>query len=132
MTIFVDTTGFFAYLDADDDFHADAQRRWHMELHEKTDQLVTSNYVVVETIALLQRRVGMSAVKRYVSDLLPTIKVLWVDSVVHTAAVEAMLPRGANGPSLVDLTSQVLMHLHGIHHALAYDKHFKDTALPPL
>ncbi len=124
MNIFVDTSAFFALLAKSDKNHAEASRRWKSFLIEQKDKLFTSNYIVVETCALLNNRLGMNAVKDFTEALLPATTVLWVDEPIHFAAQEAMLATGVNGPSLVDCSSFALMHARGISEAFAYDKHF--------
>ena len=55
MTVFVDTSAFYAVLDRDDANHAAAEEAWRALLGEPAT-LLTTNYVLVETAALLQRR----------------------------------------------------------------------------
>ena len=61
-TIFIDTSAFLAILDADDDFHAEAKAAWK-DIVSSGALLFTSNYVLVETCALVQNRLGMKAIK---------------------------------------------------------------------
>lgn len=58
MTTFVDTSAFYALLDADDQNHVQARSVWP-RLLEQAGRLFCSNYVVVETIALVQHRLGL-------------------------------------------------------------------------
>ncbi len=124
MNVFVDTSAFYALLSKLDLNHTDASHRWSDFLKDHTVRLFTSNYVIVESCALLNNRLGVSAVTDFTQALLPVVNVLWVDEPIHFAAVEAMLTSGAQGPSLVDCSSFALMHGRGISHAFAYDKHF--------
>ena len=94
----------------------------------RKSKLFTSNYIIVETCALLNNRLGMTAVKDFTEELLPITTVLWVDDTIHFAAQAAMLATGVNGPSLVDCSSFVLMHERGICESFAYDKHFTAQA----
>jgi len=55
-------------------FHAAARESWITFL-EGEATLVCSNYVLVETIALVQRRMGLEAVRAFVEDVLPVIQV---------------------------------------------------------
>lgn len=124
MNIFIDTSAFYALLSKSDINHADAAKQWRAYLTDRTVKLFTSNYIIVETNALLNNRLGMKAVKDFIQSLLPSTTVLWIDSAIHFAAIEALLATGANGPSLVDCSSFALMHIQGIKNAFAYDKHF--------
>ena len=87
-------------------------------------QLVTSNYILVETCALVRNRLGMPAVEVLLRDILPAITVIWIEEALHFAAMEAMLTAGARGPSLVDCASFAFMDSAGITQAFSYNQHF--------
>lgn len=61
MNVFVDTSAFLAMLDADDAYHEQAREAW-IDLIKQEETLVCSNYVLVESFALVQNRLGMAAV----------------------------------------------------------------------
>ena len=82
MNVFVDTSAFYAVLDADDEHHSSARDAW-AELVGDAHGLHTSNYVLVETLALLEARIGMDSVRAFTADVLPVLTVFWVDEVVH-------------------------------------------------
>ena len=52
MSVFLDTSVLFAVLDADDSYHAPADNVW-TELIAGTEDLVSTDYVLVETFALI-------------------------------------------------------------------------------
>ena len=58
--IFVDTSALLALLDRDDEFHARAATV--IRSLGADDALLTHEYVIVETTALAQRRLGLGAV----------------------------------------------------------------------
>lgn len=124
MNVFVDTSAFYAVLSRTDANHGMALQDWNRLLDDQSARFYTSNYVIVETCSLLRNRLGDKAVRSFLENLLPVAMVLWVDQKAHTAATEAMLVHGRNGPSLVDCSSFALMRDAGITNALAYDKHF--------
>lgn len=70
MTVFLDTSAVLAVLDADDQFHAPARDVWN-DLVERAETMVCTSYVLVETFALVQSRLGMDAVRVLVDDILP-------------------------------------------------------------
>jgi predicted nucleic acid-binding protein len=123
MSVFVDTSALYALLDRDDGNHPKAAAAWS-ELLEASDALVTSNYVVVETTALTQDRLGMEAVAALVRDVLPVIGVEWVTERDHGEAVAALLAAGRRHVSLVDTVSFVLMRRLGAETVFAFDAHF--------
>jgi uncharacterized protein len=78
MNIFVDTAAFLAILNANDQFHPSARQSWE-EIIETDSVLFSSNYVIVETTALLQHRFSIEAVRLFESDILPVVDVHWID-----------------------------------------------------
>jgi predicted nucleic acid-binding protein len=123
---FVDTSALLAVLVADDMHHAEAERIWRRELHEGHD-LLTSNYILVETTAVLQHRVGMPAVRSLVQDVVPALRVEWVSSDDHRAAAAALLAAGRRAISLVDCSSFEVMRRLGLERAFAFNRHFAEA-----
>jgi len=78
MNIFVDTSGLFALLVRNDYMHIRAKENFAYFARQRL-QLVTSSFVLVETIALLQRRIGLAAVHDFYAKIIPLIEILWVD-----------------------------------------------------
>jgi uncharacterized protein len=72
VSILVDTSALYAALDADDDYHFAARNRWEQLLRDGASLLTT--YVVVETTALVQRRLGMPAVRVLHEDFVSLIE----------------------------------------------------------
>ncbi len=72
MTVFVDTSALYAVFDRDDANHEAAKEVW-AQLLRASATLFTSNYVLVETTALLQRRLGLAAVRRFHEDVMPVL-----------------------------------------------------------
>lgn len=58
MSVFVDTSALLALMDASDERHARSLQVWD-RLAAARLELVTSNYVIVETVAVLQARIGL-------------------------------------------------------------------------
>ncbi len=121
--VFVDTSALYALLDRDDENHAEADKIW-AHLLERGHPLLTHNYALVETFALVQRQLGLEAVRALHQDLLPVVEILWVDQALHQAAVETLLASGGHSVSLVDWVSFVLMQRRGIRTAFAFDDDF--------
>ncbi len=71
MRVFIDTSAFYALLDRTDEHHLKAGREWNRIL-DVNYTLVTSNYILVETLALVQGRLGMEAVRRFQEDIFPS------------------------------------------------------------
>jgi predicted nucleic acid-binding protein len=126
MRIFIDTSAFFALLDRDDDNHERAKSAWAGILGRE-NTLVTSNYVLVETFALLQNRLGMIAVRAFQGDLFPILNVEFVNLETHRSGISALLAAAKRNLSLVDCVSFELMVSLGIKTAFAFDTHFKEA-----
>lgn len=125
MAIFADTSALYAALNARDANHLAAKDGW-TKLAWQRETVVTSNYVLVETIALIERRLGSLAVRDFLSNFSPVLNVQWVDRLVHERAVAALLVSGDRGLSLVDCVSFEVMRFLGIDTAFAFDKHFQE------
>jgi predicted nucleic acid-binding protein len=125
MSVFIDTSGFIAVLDKDNARHAEAAKTW-MDILTSEEDLITTNYVLVETCALVQNRLGMTALKMFQEDVVPVLRIEWIDRDVHHAAMGIMLAAGRKKLSLVDCVSFETMRLLGITTAFTLDKHFKE------
>lgn len=125
MSVFVDTSAFFAVLDADDENHNAARQVWE-DLLTREVVLVCSNYVLVETLALVQRRLGIPAVRAFQEDIVPVLNVEWVGESIHQVGVSSVLTAARRGLSLVDCVSFEVMRRLGIKTAFVFDRHFEE------
>lgn len=125
MSVFIDTSAFLAVLDSDDAHHESAKEAWH-ELLDSNEPLLTSSYVLVETCALLQHRLGMEAVRVFQEDVAPVLNPVWVDEATHMAGMSALLAARRRKLSLVDCVSFESMRRSGAKTAFAFDAHFRE------
>jgi uncharacterized protein len=125
MTIFVDTSALLAVLDADDQQHAFARRAWE-ELVTREEDLVCTNYILVETFALVQHRLGVEAVRTLQEDIVPVLHIEWMDAQSHNTSVAALLTAARRHLSLVDCASFDAMRRLGISTAFTFDRHFDE------
>lgn len=123
MKVFVDTSAVLAVLNADDMNHSPAKAAWEGLLGSDTD-LVTHNYILVETSALVHRRLGLEALRIFEDDIVPVLDIVWVTPEVHEAAVGAHLLAAKRSLSLVDCVSFEVMRRAGLRSAFAFDAHF--------
>lgn len=128
MTVFVDTSALIALLDEDDQHHPEASATFRSLLGQDAE-LVTHNYVLVESIAVVDRRLGRESMRRLVDSLLPVLDTIWVDQAVHRAALVEHRSTGGK-ISLVDQVSFAVMRAHGIDSALAFDADFQAQGFP--
>jgi len=125
MSIFIDTAAFLAVLNANDQFHPPAKQTWDEILSSDTP-LFCSNYVVLETTALLQHRFGIEAVRLFESDILPVIEIFWIDEAIHKQGMSALLVANRRDLSLVDCTSFEIMRQSGLYTVFTFDPHFRE------
>ena len=88
--------------------------------------MVTTNYVAVETVAVLQNRIGLEAVSDFVSGVLPLVEVVFVDAALHRRAVERLMRIDRRRVSLVDASSFEVINAYGISDILGLDSDFED------
>lgn len=123
MSVFVDTSAFYAVMDADDEHHAAARGAWQRLMDERTP-VHTTNYVLVETAALLQGRIGIDGLRSFTADVLPILNVLWVEEGMHRSAHHALLVSSRRRLSLVDCVSFEAMRRLGLETVFCFDPHF--------
>ena len=125
MTTFVDTVGLHAILNAADSAHSRAGAEWERMLRDD-EELISTSYVVLETIALVQARLGIEAVRVLATDILPLLRIEWVDANLHGDALAALLTAGRRHLSLVDCVSFETMRRLQIRRAFTFDDHFAE------
>ncbi len=130
MKCFVDTSAFFALLDRDDKNHPVAEKVLR-KLFENDAVLITSNYVLVESFALIQRRLGMEALKAFQTNMTPVVHVEFVSSELHRLGVSAVLSASRRNLSLVDCISFEIMRFLNIQSAFTFDHHFHEQGFNP-
>ena len=121
--VFADTSALFALLDGNDANHARAARTF-AGLRARQAPLLSTSFVLVETYALLSRRLGLDAVRSFRSDFGPLIDVVWVDEALCHAGLDLLLERRKRLLSLVDAVSFVVMRHKNVDEAFAFDPHF--------
>jgi len=121
--VFIDTSAILALLIASDKAHHAAAVAFE-RLCAWEAALVTSSYILVETYALLGRRVGMDAVKEFRDDFAPLLDIVWIDSQLQEKALDLWMRRSSRALSLVDAASFVVMRNERIDDAFTYDRHF--------
>lgn len=122
--VFADTSALLALLNGEDQDHDRAARAF-AALRARQALLVSTSFVLVETYALIGRRLGVDAIRAFRSDVAPLLDVVWVDEALHDAGLDLLLDRRKRLLSLVDAVSFVAMRLKGLTEAFAFDPHFE-------
>ncbi len=132
MSVYLDTSAFYAIVDSSDANHQTAAAMWQRLLRDKED-LWTSSFALTETLALFHNRLGTNVVRRFVDDNLPVVRIHWVEQVMYATALGAMLAiPGRRGPSLTDCAGLEVMRLLRTRRVFAYDQHYADLGLDVL
>ena len=87
--------------------------------------LWTTSYVLIETVALLQHRFGLPAVRDLIDEIFPLLSMEWVSSELHIRGVERLFKEDRRRLSLVDCVSFEFLRSAGIEDVLGLDPHFE-------
>jgi uncharacterized protein len=83
---------------------------------------------------VVQRRLGLDAVRAFTRDFLPLLDIDWLDVTIHNASVAALLTAARRHLSLVDCTSFEVMRRFGFMRAFTLDADFSEQGfdvVPP-
>ena len=122
--IFFDTSAALALTDSDDDYHQRSIRTLD-EIMSTGETIFTHNYILSESMALIQRRIGLAQALNFHATTQKLLTVHWITDIEHDIAVELLNQRMRRRLSLVDCVSFVLMETYGSTTAFAYDSDFQ-------
>ncbi|MGZ9223462.1 MAG: type II toxin-antitoxin system VapC family toxin [Anaerolineales bacterium] len=125
MEIFIDTSALYAFISDDDRNHELSRKIWESLLTGE-DKLLTNSYVLVESITLIQQRLGMKYVRTFLPQFTPILHVDWLGRDQHSHAVEQLLTANRRQLSLVDCSSFETMRRLGIDKVFTFDEHFRE------
>jgi predicted nucleic acid-binding protein len=131
MRVYVDTSAFLAILNAADAFHARAAVIW-VDLLDQSAELITNSFVLLETYALVQNRLGLDAVRTLAGDIIPLLVIKWVDADLYQQAINIYLTANRRQLSLADCSSFVVMRKDHIIKAFSFDNHFREQGFEVL
>lgn len=125
MMVFADTSALFALLVYDDYMHIRARLNFEHFVQSNT-RLLTSSYVLLETLTLLQRRVSLEAVWDFSRKIVPVLDFVWVDEGWHSRAMQRLHVERNRSVSLTDCLSFEIMEAREITTAFTFDRHFTE------
>lgn len=122
--IFLDTSAIYALADRADPNHERASRYFERAL-ASSESFFTHNYVLVESLALLQHRLGLGAALKFAKDA-EAFELEWITSSMHNQALERLKTSARRHLSFVDCVSFLVMRARPSKVAFAFDEHFDD------
>lgn len=121
MTVFVDTSAWYAAADLDDASHS----RGSSLLRRYEGNLLTSDHVVVELWFLARARLGRDTAERLVDGIRSGVARLESTTDADlTVAVQIGTDFPDQDFSIVDRTSWAVMQRLGVHEAISFDRDF--------
>ena len=123
--VFVDTGGWFAAVARRDSAHplaATFLRQW-------TGPLITTDYVLDETLTLIQAKIDHTTAVRLLDSLRssPSVSIEFLPPAEVRRAWQLFRDRPDQGWSLTDCSSFVFMESRQLTHVLAFDRHFRQA-----
>jgi uncharacterized protein len=82
--------------------------------------------VELGSFALIQNRLGLGAVRDFQQDILPLIRIEYVEPELHRSGVSSLLAASRRNLSLVDCVSFEIMCVLGIKTVFSFDPHFRE------
>ena len=123
MTAFADTSGLLVSTETGHEKVVEAYER----ILDARRALWTTSYVLVETVALLQHRFGLPAVRDLIDEIFPLLSMEWVSSELHIRGVERLFKEDRRRLSLVDCVSFEFLRSAGIEDVLGLDPRFESA-----
>jgi len=128
--VFVDTAGWANLFIATDSYHQQAAL-WFSQARQQSRKMVTTNYILLELVALLNSRLRIPPAKLlgYIEAIktAPYLHLIHIDIATDAAAWALLRSREDKFWSLVDASSFVVMQQLNIQESLTTDHHFEQA-----
>ncbi len=125
--ILVDTSAWLAITDVRDGNHP-AALGYHRELLTgRSGRLLTTDYMLDETLTRIRKRSGEMTARRFVEglDSSESVQLIWITLNHYRTARTTFLDQGARSWSFTDCTSLAVMRELGIGVAFSFDSDFR-------
>jgi uncharacterized protein len=132
--IFVDTSAWYALEDEDEINHIKAREVLAEIATGKYGIIITTDYVLDETMTLLRSKKGLSVAVAFIDKIRKSksIRVFWVSESIFDKALVMFRKAVDWQPSFTDCTSVALMKDLGITEAFTLDDHFRQAGFNKL
>ena len=108
--VVVDTSAFYALVSETDEFHASATSIFE-DIMDRDQSLWTTSYALIETIALVHRRLGFDTLSQTLTLIESRVQIYWIGDPLHSMALQEFVAAGGSGLSLVDRTVVMLARM---------------------
>jgi len=127
-TVFVDSFAWIAAINKSDNYHKACLTTINSLLKEKI-KLITTNYVVVETINALSKSEFRKSVAGFITKLenSPSVEIVKITDEIYKNAWELYQQRPDKDWGITDCTSFEVMRVFKIKKAFTNDKHFEQA-----
>ena len=99
--VLIDTSAIYGIVSIGDRFHSQS-REIYSELLERGDRLYVTSYVLVESAALIHRRLGFKTLREFMESIEGVWETLWIYQSTHEQIWNRMRDYGDSRLSLVD------------------------------
>lgn len=129
--IFVDTSAWYAAEVADDVHHGEAREFLDELASGRFGVVITTDYVLDETLTLLRSRRGLGASTMFLDKVRrsKSVRVFWIDENLFEKAVDVFRDSGRRPWSFTDCTSFALMKELSVTDAFTFDSHFREIRI---
>jgi uncharacterized protein len=126
--IFIDTSGWIAVLNRDDEYHASALSLFN-EFKNKQFNIVTTDWVLAETGNGLARTGARASFVKSITSLFQSAKsrFIWIQEEILEESLALYAKVDDKQWGLVDCASMVVMRHEGIEDVMSADKHFQQA-----
>lgn len=130
MKLFVDTAAWLALNDKNDQYHKEAMAK-SLEIKAKKIELITSEYILDESITLIRYRVSHQAAVIFGDSLFKSriVKIVDITEGDRLKAWEIFKKYDDKELSFTDCTSFVLIKNLKLQKAFTFDKHFQQIGV---
>lgn len=131
MRYFVDTGAFYAAKDPSDQYFAAAVAFMEKVRRTPTIQLVTSNFIVDETLTLIRMRLGHQAAVQFGQQIQESevVEVVHITEALEEWAWQIFVKHSDKAYSFTDCTSFAVMEERSLSAAFTFDEHFAQHGL---
>ena len=131
--VFLDTSGWIAALNQDDEYHSLAAQKM-LEFKNMKRGLITTDWILAETGNGLAKKAARTALAVSISQLFQArrSRLLWIQEEILEEALDLYQKTDDKNWGLVDCASFVVMRHEGITEAMTTDRHFEQAGFQRL